>query len=237
MGVKNFVSYEDARQLMTQIGAKFDEVEGAYVFRGAVTFANLPSALTEAMTGYVYDVTDAFTTDARFKEGAGVDYPAGSNVAVADLSTYAAVTPVGSENPSNEGWYELDSVTGKYVLSTDTTVDNQKTYYAKTVTVKFDVLGGFIDVNDIYEQISKLQNDLADEFNKTTGGTQGDGSYAIGDIVVYENGLYKFKAAHTANTDWDATEVDAITIESLISAAEPDSLTTAQINALIGLID
>lgn len=237
MSVKNFVSYDDARQLMAQIGAKFDEVEGAYVLRGSVTFANLPAVLTENMTGYVYDVTDAFTTDSRFKKGAGFDYPAGSNVAVADLSTYAEVTPVGSEDPSDQGWYEINGTTGKYVLSEDTTVDAQKTYYAKTVTVKFDVLGGFIDVDDIYEQIDKLQNDLADEFNKTTGGTQGDGSYAIGDIVVYENGLYRFKAAHTANTDWDATEVDAITIESLISAAEPDSLTMAQINALIALID
>lgn len=237
MGVKNFVSYDDARQLFARIGAKFDEVEGAYVLRGSTTFANLPSTPTEDMTGYVYDVTDAFTTDARFKEGAGVKYPAGTNVAVADLSTYAEVTPVGSEDPSNEGWYEIDGTTGKYVLSADTTVDAQKTYYAKTVIVKFDVLSGFIDVDDIYEQIEKLQNDLADEFNKTTGGSQGDGSYAIGDIVVYENGLYKFKAAHTAGTDWDATEVDAITIEDLIEAAEPDSLTTAQINALIGLID
>ena len=237
MGVKNFVDYNDARTLMEAIGQKFDAVEGAYVFRGAVTFANLPSTLTESMSGYVYDVTDAFTTDARFKEGAGVDYPAGSNVAVADLSTYAAVTPVGSEDPSNEGWYELDGTTGKYVLSEDTTVDNQKTYYAKTVNVKFDVIAGFIDVDDIYDQIDKLQNDLADEFDKTTGGSQGDGSYAIGDIVTYENGLYKFKAAHTAGTDWDPTEVDAVTVESLISAAEPDSLTQAQITALLALLD
>ena len=47
----------------------------------------------------------------------GKKYKAGTNVAVADLTTYSAVTPVGSENPSSEGWYEL--INGKYILSTD----------------------------------------------------------------------------------------------------------------------
>lgn len=38
-----------------------------------------------------------------------------------------AVTPEGTENPSTEGWYEI--VDGAYVLSEDTTVDGEKTYY------------------------------------------------------------------------------------------------------------
>lgn len=49
---------------------------------------------------------------------------------------YTEVTPVGSENPVTEGWYEK---TGNvYVLSADTTVDAQKTYYAKTTTTATD---------------------------------------------------------------------------------------------------
>lgn len=48
-------------------------------------------------------------------------------------TTYVPVTPVGSENPSTEGWYEL--VAGSYILSEDTTVDEEKTYYeAETTT-------------------------------------------------------------------------------------------------------
>lgn len=43
--------------------------------------------------------------------------------------TYTAVTPVGTENPSEEGWYELDG--SDYVLSEDTEVDDQKTYYTR----------------------------------------------------------------------------------------------------------
>lgn len=41
--------------------------------------------------------------------------------------TYTAVSPVGTENPSEEGWYVLSG--NRYVLSTDQTVDNNKTYY------------------------------------------------------------------------------------------------------------
>lgn len=49
--------------------------------------------------------------------------------------TYEAVTPVGTENPSEEGWYERSGTEGSYVytLSTDTTVDNDKTYYEHVV--------------------------------------------------------------------------------------------------------
>lgn len=49
---------------------------------------------------------------------------------------YTAVTPVGSENPTTEGWYEKSG--DVYVLSSDVTVDAQKTYYAKTTTAGTD---------------------------------------------------------------------------------------------------
>lgn len=43
-----------------------------------------------------------------------------------------AVTPVGTENPSEEGWYEYTGTYGddsEYELTEDTTVDSEKTYY------------------------------------------------------------------------------------------------------------
>ena len=56
-------------------------------------------------------------------------------LAITSIS-YDAVSPVGTENPSEEGWYERSGSAGSYVytLTTDTTVDNEKTYYEKTVT-------------------------------------------------------------------------------------------------------
>ena len=216
----NFVSNENAIELMNGIAAKFNSLGGAWKFRGSVTFANLPSTITPAMAGYLYNLTDDFTTDARFIEGAGKKYKAGTNVAVADLTTYAAVTPVGSEDPSSEGWYEL--VNGKYVLSADTSVDSGKTYYSATVDVKFDVAGSFEDFENIYGMIA--------------GTFSASEPYDTGDIVIYEGGLYKFKVDHAAGA-WDATEVDSVTVADLIQAAEPDSLTSAQITALLALLD
>lgn len=46
--------------------------------------------------------------------------------------SYDAVTPVGTENPSEEGWYEKDG--DVYTLTADTTVNSGKTYYVKTTT-------------------------------------------------------------------------------------------------------
>lgn len=43
--------------------------------------------------------------------------------------TYTVVSPVGTENPKEEGWYVLNG--NNYILSTDTTVDSNKTYYEK----------------------------------------------------------------------------------------------------------
>ena len=47
--------------------------------------------------------------------------------------SYNSVTPVGTENPSTEGWYELDG--SNYVLSVDTVVTTGKTYYKYTPAV------------------------------------------------------------------------------------------------------
>ncbi len=50
--------------------------------------------------------------------------------------SYSAVTPVGTENPQTEGWYERSGSAGSYVytLTTDTTVSQGKTYYEKVET-------------------------------------------------------------------------------------------------------
>lgn len=57
--------------------------------------------------------------------------------------TYTAVTPVGTENPASEGWYEMDG-SGGYRLTEDTTVDPNKTYYTQTSTT---VLKGVLTVD------------------------------------------------------------------------------------------
>lgn len=53
-----------------------------YKPQGSVTFANLPATPNESNYGYVWNITNDFTTDSRFIEGAGKKYSAGTNVGV-----------------------------------------------------------------------------------------------------------------------------------------------------------
>lgn len=52
-----------------------------HLVTGSVSFDNLPEA-NEDNAGVIYNVTDAFTTDGRFIEGAGKKYPAGTNIVI-----------------------------------------------------------------------------------------------------------------------------------------------------------
>lgn len=74
---------------------------GTYIPKGSVAFASLPTTLDNTMLGWTYNVTDAFTTDDRFVEGAGVAFPAGQNVVVVEPS---------------EGVYKYDCYGGAYIL-------------------------------------------------------------------------------------------------------------------------
>lgn len=221
--MSNFTSYENQQALMTAISNAIKKGSGSksgYIFRGSTTFANLPAVLTGTMAGYVYNVTDAFTTDSRFVEGAGKECEAGTNVSVADLSTYSAVTPEAGDNPSQEGWYEI--IDDSYELTEDTEVDSEKTYYSKTVIIKFDLFATNVDISGLYDII-------AGEFSTAT-------AYAVGDVVIYDGSLYKFKTAHSAGA-WNSAEVDEKTIAELLKEVDIDSLTTAQVNSLIALLD
>lgn len=51
---------------------------GSLMPMGTITFAQMDTAQKKA--GYLYNISDGFTTDARFKEGAGITYPPGTNV-------------------------------------------------------------------------------------------------------------------------------------------------------------
>lgn len=62
-------------------------VGDVYTAAGSVAFANLP-APSASNVGQVYNVTDAFTTDDRFLEGADKAYPAGTNVGIVENGGY-----------------------------------------------------------------------------------------------------------------------------------------------------
>lgn len=63
--------YEQAKQISQGLN-------GALLPMGTVTFSSLSSQTKKP--GYMYNISDSFTTDDTFKEGSGYTYPAGTNV-------------------------------------------------------------------------------------------------------------------------------------------------------------
>ena len=79
-------------------------IAGLYTPAGSVAFANLP-ALSSSVLGYVYDVSDDFTTDNRFVEPVGKSYSAHTNVVVVQTGSDPAV-------------YKFDVLTGMFDFHT-----------------------------------------------------------------------------------------------------------------------
>lgn len=251
----NFVSYSNANSLMTAIGQKFAALSGAYIFKGSSTFAGLPATLTEAMTGYVYNMSEEFTTDARFVEGAGKKYPAGTNVAVANVSStstadmkfdvigsfvdvdgiYAAIQAV-SDMIAGEFDATESYAAGKVVVYDGTLYKFDSAHAAgdwtgsdaTETTVEALIASVVSNVASLAATVAKLAADIADEFDTSS-------PYSAGDVVMYNGDLYKFTDDKAAGA-WDSTKVTAATVVDLINAAEPAELTTEQVNTLIALL-
>lgn len=90
-------------------------LSSVYTPAGSCTFAQLPETPSVSTLGNVYNVTDAFTTDSRFAEGAGHSYPAGTNVAV--VNTGDAQTPIYKFDPL-PGWIDLSGYQTKFQMNT-----------------------------------------------------------------------------------------------------------------------
>ncbi len=74
-------------QTESQVNALIDsKLTSAIIPKGSSAFASLPTPGSSNL-GYLYNVTDAFTTTASFVEGAGKNYPAGTNVYVVNAGS------------------------------------------------------------------------------------------------------------------------------------------------------
>lgn len=82
----NGAGYQTASDVQTAIN---NQIGSAYKAKGSIAFASLPT-LGSSVEGFVYNITDSFTTTSDFVEGAGRTYPAGTNVVIINTtgSTY-----------------------------------------------------------------------------------------------------------------------------------------------------
>lgn len=118
--------------------AQIQTIKGLMVARTEVTFGYVVdpvlTTLNVQFSGVITSVNDV---DGDITPGANAEATItvkpttrlSAFVEPAGASTYTAVTPVGTENPAEEGWYVLSG--DIYVGTTDTEVDENKTYFSK----------------------------------------------------------------------------------------------------------
>ena len=101
------LSAETVEAALAELLGKINALPSAIVPKGSKAFAGLTPAtdLAAANVGFMWNISDAFTTTADFAEGAGHSIPAGANVYVANVGT--------AEAPS----YKYDIFQGMYDLS------------------------------------------------------------------------------------------------------------------------
>lgn len=98
-GARPNESIDSAKYYYEQLKDVSEKLSGTLRPQGTVAFVSLPS-LKNVQEGWMYNVSDRFTTNANFKEGSGHVIPAGSNVyKTADgFWDILAGTPVSSVN-------------------------------------------------------------------------------------------------------------------------------------------
>ena len=89
-------------------------LNGAFLPKGTITFAELATLAEEGTVaaGYMYNISDAFTTDDSFRMGAGIEYEAGTNVYYTvdgQWDCFAGTTVVGVKG-SAETEYKVGNV-------------------------------------------------------------------------------------------------------------------------------
>lgn len=70
-------TYEHNAEYWAQYAERY--AQGGLHYKGSILFANIPT--TGMREGDMYDITDDFTTDSRFEEGAGIEVKGGTNIA------------------------------------------------------------------------------------------------------------------------------------------------------------
>ena len=86
--VKSYVDTQvSGLQTADQVQAAISSaITGVYTPKGSIAFKSLPTAAA-GNKGWVYNISDAFTTTAAFVEGAGHGYGAGTNVVCVDAGS------------------------------------------------------------------------------------------------------------------------------------------------------
>ena len=208
-------------------------ISSVYKPAGSVAFANLPTP-GASYEGYVYNVTDAFTTDSRFVEGSGKSYPAGTNVVVITVTTltlyawdltdmgyhphYTIYTltqdePVDYPESQQTAIYNSsgEQITWAYARSQydyDYIVRNSSKDIQGSSSYKFDVLSGFVDLSG-YQPLLVSGTNIKTVNNNSL---LGSGNITIDSLPSQSGNSGKFLTTDGSAASW--ATVDALPSQS-----------------------
>lgn len=143
-----------------------DAIVGVFTPGGSLEFSELPT-LSADVLGMVYTVTDDFTTDSRFVEGAGKDYPAGTNVAVVNTGT--------NESPV----YKFDAKTSVIAVDDELSITSENPVQNKVITAALNAI-------ELPDEITV--SEAHDDFEAVFGsGTTGNPNLLTANASVFDS--------------------------------------------------
>ena len=114
--------------MVTPEGTENPSEEGWYEVISGDYVLTSDTVVIPSKTYYIRQIV-YMTRDDWFDLGYVKGEPGGLHIIGEYVLSYKTVTPIGTEDPSAEGWYEFDGT--NYTLTADTVVDPNKTYYEK----------------------------------------------------------------------------------------------------------
>ena len=206
---------------LEELANSISSLPSAIVPKGTKTFAQLvPSTdLAAANVGFMWNISDAFTTTADFVEGAGVSIPAGANVYVANPSTGVYKYDI------FQGMYDLSG----YALKSEMSVTPGEGANADKTTIQLKtgtsatVLTTHQDISGKADKVSSATNGnfagLDANGNLTDSGSKASDFQAAGD----------YKTTQTAVTDPTAgSATDTVNFIATISQNENGEITATK---------
>lgn len=194
------LSAETVEAALAELLGKINALPSAIVPKGSKAFAGLAPAtdLAAANVGFMWNITDAFTTTSDFAEGAGHSIPAGANVYVANVGTTAE--PI-YKYDIFQGMYDLSG----YALKSEMSVTPGEGANADKTTIQLK--------SGLTATVLTAHQDITGKADKDTDAVTGNIAEfdTNGNPVDSGHALSEYKTKQTAVTDPSAgsdTDVD-----------------------------
>jgi hypothetical protein len=178
------LSAETVEAALAELLGKIQALPSAIVPKGTRTFSQLAPAtdLAAGSLGFMWNISDAFTTTADFAEGAGHSIPAGANVYVANVGTAAEPS---YKYDIFQGMYDLSG----YALKSEMSITDGTGADADKTTIQLK--------SGLSKQVLIAHQDISGKADKVSSATAGNfaGLDANGNLVDSGSKASDFQAA------------------------------------------